>query len=114
MSLLVTSGRRAGAESKESRRRIGYDLDPVATLVTRRQHNSAGFDVSLKGITRTDPEPAAKRTGEDNLTLGGYFGPHAKSNLPYSASASQGTKATNKAQFIRSAAHSRAAGPARP
>jgi hypothetical protein len=34
-----------------------YSLDPVATFITGRQHNSTGFDVALKGITRADSKP---------------------------------------------------------
>jgi len=82
----------AGTESRQSSRRIGYDPDSVTTLVTRCQHDSTGFDVRLKDVTGADPKTTAKRTRENNLALGGYFGLHGKTVLPHLAPDSQARK----------------------
>jgi hypothetical protein len=72
----------------------------VATVVTRCQDNSASFDVRLQCIARADAKPAAKRTGENNLPLGGYFSLHGKTLLPDLVPDSQGAKATHKVYSV--------------
>ena len=47
------------------------------------QHNPSIFDMSVQGITCANVEPAAERTWQYDLPLGGHFGLHGKTILPY-------------------------------
>jgi hypothetical protein len=55
----------------------------MASFLARRQYDSPIFNFGIQGISRTNIESPAKRTGQNDLPFSGYPSLHGKTILPF-------------------------------
>ncbi len=76
-------GLRAGGECGEPCDGVGDELGAVRARLAGSKDDAAVVDDGIEGIAGAEVEAAAERSRKNDLTLGGKFGVHGKTILPW-------------------------------